>query len=118
MQAVPKPCVSTVARLDWLIQSFRPCSVDVTPRERKARSLSPKDSCNAFHILLKITHFVHDDLPKTLTKTEVVDLAALYDKYQLGKIVLTILRSMNWLAPHKGTGTYRPSSTISQEWAL
>ncbi|CAO2651055.1 Nn.00g093520.m01.CDS01 [Neocucurbitaria sp. VM-36] len=78
----------------------------------------PADSCNAFHLLLKITHLMYDDLPKTLTKTEVVDLAALYEKYHLNNTVLTIVNSMNWLRQHRGSGTYWPSNTICQKWAL
>ncbi|KAJ4368892.1 hypothetical protein N0V83_005974 [Neocucurbitaria cava] len=77
-----------------------------------------EDSANAFQIMLQITHFKHQDLPKTLTKTELVDFAALCDKYQVEDTVLTVINSMMWLDIHRGGKSSWPTTTICQEWAL
>lgn len=76
------------------------------------------DSSNAFQILLQITHFMHQDLPKTLTKTELVDLAALCDRYQLKDSVLAVINSMKWLDRQKGGNPSWSTTTVCQEWAL
>ena len=74
-----------------------------------------KDSSNAFLLLLNITHFRQDELPASLTKSEMRDLAELSDKYQINDIVLDIFRT-RWLSQHKGQGELW-AGTICQDWA-
>ncbi|KAF1939165.1 hypothetical protein EJ02DRAFT_319265, partial [Clathrospora elynae] len=77
----------------------------------------PDDSSNAFLIILRIMHYMEDKLPKTLTKSELIDLAELSHKYDISGIVINFVRT-KWLGTHKGDEKYWPATTVCQDWAL
>lgn len=78
----------------------------------------PDDSPNAFHTVLRVVHLKLHELPESMSKDELLELAAFCDKYLLADLVAPFFTMKNWLGPHKGTGQYLPSNADMQDWAF
>jgi hypothetical protein len=78
----------------------------------------PDDSCYAFHIVLRIAHWQFQELPVTLTQNELVEIAMLSDKYNLGRVLRAASDVKEWLQPYKGTEKLWPANVDLQDLAL
>jgi hypothetical protein len=76
----------------------------------------PEDSPKAFLIVLQIAHFKSQDLPESLSKDEMYDLAIFCDKYELGHIVLPYILSKEWLLPFKEEGDLWRADVDLKTW--
>ena len=61
----------------------------------------PDDSPDAFLIALHIMYWQEDLLPESMDREDLLELAMLCNKYSLHRLIKTIMRSKDWLGPHK-----------------
>jgi hypothetical protein len=79
---------------------------------------SPKDSCEAFLIVLRIAHIRLYLVPKTLSREELVDIVTLANKYQLDNAVRIGLELNKWMEPYQKMYALWPANTHLQELAV
>jgi hypothetical protein len=53
-----------------------------------------------------------------LTQEQLVEIATLSDKYDLGRVVCAAAELKKWLQPYKGSGTSWPADIDHQDFAL
>lgn len=56
----------------------------------------PEDDSDAMFIVLSVVHYQFQNIPKALTKEELLNLAIVCDKYDVTKLLLSWFR-LNWL---------------------
>lgn len=76
----------------------------------------PEDSPDAFLIILCIIHW--RDLPNTLTKDQILDLALVCDKYAIYDKIMMAVSSKNWFAAHSKGSSLLPMNGDIQDWIL
>jgi len=78
----------------------------------------PDDSCDAFLIVLRIAHFQLSQLPESLSREELLDLAAFTDKYGLEGAVRVGLELKKWMGPYRKAWVQWPAITHLQDFAV
>jgi hypothetical protein len=78
----------------------------------------PEDSPYAFEIVLRIAHLQFHKQPASLTQEQLVEIATLSDKYDLGRVICAAAELKKWLQPYKGSGTLWPADIDHQDFAL
>ena len=80
----------------------------------------PDDSATAVLTVLRIAHFRWNELPVSMSKDDLIELASLCDKYDhfdLTEIVLSVIERKGWLREHKGDGITWPDDADLGAWA-
>ncbi|KAH7090248.1 hypothetical protein FB567DRAFT_438069 [Paraphoma chrysanthemicola] len=78
----------------------------------------PDDSCYAFQIVLEIAHLQFAKLPESLTQKQLIDIAKLADKYDLGQVLPAVVEFKKWLQPYKDSAGHWPTDTDFQDFAI
>lgn len=68
----------------------------------------PDDNCDAFMIVLAIAHFKLSELPAKLSRSALVELAILADKYELHGPIRMGVEAKGWMEPYHRKGTTWP----------
>lgn len=76
----------------------------------------PDDSCFAFQIVLQILHWQLSALPASLTRSELLEIAVLSDKYDLSHVLRGPTELKQWLLPYKGSGHVWPINVDLQDF--
>lgn len=84
---------------------------------RQSEIEMPEDSWKALLLVLRMAHFQSARLPDRLSAEDLLSLAVLTDKYNLGMVVRDMLKLKKWLLPYKAEWTKRLSHSYIQEFA-
>jgi hypothetical protein len=78
----------------------------------------PDDSCYAFEIVLRIVHLQFSELPASLTRVQLIDIAKLADKYNIGQVFPAVVEFKKWLHPYRDSAGTWPADTDYQAFAI
>jgi hypothetical protein len=76
------------------------------------------DSCYAFEIILRVAHLQFNELPASLTRVQLIDIAKLADKYDIGQVLPAVVEFKKWLHPYKDSAGTWPADTDFQDFAI
>lgn len=76
------------------------------------------DSAYAFQILLQIVHWKFQDLPKKLTKAQLVEFAKFCVSWNVQDVVTPFVQSKNWLSIGKGPDGLWEKDIVCQDLIL